>query len=526
MDQMQNRFPSLFRFLSRVNALLQSHWRLILMAALTCLSVWAGYRFAWATQPNGIGVRSDSVAYFWSAHNLAGGVGLGRITSSGDFKPMTHWPPLYPMVLSLFELAGIPALNGARFLGIFLFMAIIFLTGLCIARFTRSFWFAFLGAAILALCPGFWETGLYAMTEPLYLVFSLVAFLTFDQFILTRHWRWLAACSVSLACGFMTRYIGFTLVGAFIVVILIQNAWSFQQRLKRAFVLGSISIFPILLWMIRNAIQGGTPTNRSLQYYPVSIGDFNLAWQTFSGWFEPDQVIFQVGLGKILVIMAGLLIFFLLAAVSKPVLQAKVQSWIPACSIFYLVFYCVGVLGSRYFLDPLITFFEQRIIFLIYIPLLFIVLFIFNWLFNKAREKSIYWGAVVLVIAILFAYSYVLVYQAKYEHFVDDSHERGLDYSDKTLKSSCLMPVLKDLSSDTRFFTDNIERLYFFTQRNSDQINDEKQVIQLSQDKTGSGIVFVFFTKSEMPALVGKQFPSVITACLAPVIDIIPPSGP
>jgi 4-amino-4-deoxy-L-arabinose transferase-like glycosyltransferase len=523
---MQNRFQPIIRFITLTNAQCQKYWLFILIFALTGLSVWTGYHFAWATEPYGIGVRSDSVAYFWSAHNLVNGIGLGRITANGDFKPMTHWPPLYPMALSLFEMVGIPALNGARWLGVFLSGTIVFLTGLNIARFTRSFWFSFLGAFILSVCPAFWETGLYAMTEPLYLFFSLSAFLLLDQFLSSGRWKWLFACGLISACCFLTRYVGFTLIGVFVAVIFFQKQWPLQQRLRRALVFGGISIFPILLWMIRNAIQAGTPTNRSLQYYPVSYADFQLAWQTFSGWFEANQAIFQIGTGKILVILAGLLLFFVYKRTSETVHQVNNKPWIPICAAFYVVLYSLGVLGSRLFMDPLITFFEQRIIFLIYIPLLFTIIFILHWFFKKAQERSIYMGAVVLVFVMLVTYSYILVYQTKYQHFINDSHERGLDYSDKSLKSSCLISGLKDVPSDYWFYTDNIERLYFFTQRNSDQINADERVLQLSQEQSDHGLVFVIFNRSEIPDMVKKQFQNQRQVCEAPMIEVIPPHSP
>jgi hypothetical protein len=73
--------------------------------------------FLEATSSHGVGVRTDSVAYLWGAENLAKGLGLGRLNGLGELKPMTHWPPFYPLLLTLFELAGIPALAGARYLG-------------------------------------------------------------------------------------------------------------------------------------------------------------------------------------------------------------------------------------------------------------------------------------------------------------------------------------------------------------------------------------------------------------------------
>ena len=85
---------------------------LFLLAGLLVMAGLAINSFLFATSTHGIGVRTDSVAYLWGAENLAKGLGLGRLNGLGELKPMTHWPPFYPLVLSLFELAAHLLLAG------------------------------------------------------------------------------------------------------------------------------------------------------------------------------------------------------------------------------------------------------------------------------------------------------------------------------------------------------------------------------------------------------------------------------
>ncbi len=122
--------------------------------------------FLSATSVYGVGVRSDSVEYLWTAENLARGLGFGRLNGLGEFKPITHWPPFYPFLLSLLFKAGVPLLVGARYLGALMDALIIFLAGLSVARLTRSVWFSLAAAFILCYSPGFWNMSLDAMTEP------------------------------------------------------------------------------------------------------------------------------------------------------------------------------------------------------------------------------------------------------------------------------------------------------------------------------------------------------------------------
>ncbi len=77
----------------------------------------------------GIGVSSDSIAYVGISENLVAGRGLTWL-GGGGLEPVTHFPPLYPIVLAGLQLFGMEGLESARFLNILLFGCNIFLIGL------------------------------------------------------------------------------------------------------------------------------------------------------------------------------------------------------------------------------------------------------------------------------------------------------------------------------------------------------------------------------------------------------------
>jgi hypothetical protein len=65
----------------------------------------------WLT-PFGVGIYVDSLYYVSSARNLIAGFGMGRITGLGIFKPMTHYPPFFSIVLAIGRLLGLPELTS------------------------------------------------------------------------------------------------------------------------------------------------------------------------------------------------------------------------------------------------------------------------------------------------------------------------------------------------------------------------------------------------------------------------------
>jgi hypothetical protein len=89
--------------------------------------------FSFWLNPFGVGIYVDSLSYISSAHNLSAGIGMGRITGLGVFKPMTHYPPLYSLVLAVHNLLGLPELTAARWISILAFGLTIVLAGLIVS---------------------------------------------------------------------------------------------------------------------------------------------------------------------------------------------------------------------------------------------------------------------------------------------------------------------------------------------------------------------------------------------------------
>ncbi len=110
---------------------------IVLAISLFVLIVLGISLFLWGTAPHGIGMRTDSVTYLWSARDLAHGIGLGTVDGFGKFKPLNHFPPLYPVLLAAFEGLGVSGLEAARWLGALFVGLNILLSGLILARLTN-----------------------------------------------------------------------------------------------------------------------------------------------------------------------------------------------------------------------------------------------------------------------------------------------------------------------------------------------------------------------------------------------------
>ena len=146
--------------------------RFIFIAFFFLLGMAATYYF-WRYTPFGVGVGHDSLFYFSAAKNFSSGLGLFWTGSGGELKPLTHFPPFYPLILAGVSQIGFPISLSARSIAAFLFGLNIALIGLVLYIFTQRFFISVLGAIFLMISPIMVETHLKAMSEP---VFFFVSF--------------------------------------------------------------------------------------------------------------------------------------------------------------------------------------------------------------------------------------------------------------------------------------------------------------------------------------------------------------
>ena len=99
----------------------------ILLLALIAISVLI---FVKCT-PYGVGLVSDSVNYINGARSLSQGNGYYRQSGGNTIKPITNFPPLYSIILSVPILFGVNGLDAAWWVSlIFFVLNLIFITAI------------------------------------------------------------------------------------------------------------------------------------------------------------------------------------------------------------------------------------------------------------------------------------------------------------------------------------------------------------------------------------------------------------
>jgi hypothetical protein len=208
----------------------------LLNCALLATACIGGFALLLWVTPNGIGLYYDSMPYLESAQNFTAGLGMGRLTC-GPFKPLTRYPPLYPLVLAALHTIGVALPLAARLVSGLALGLVSALAGASVWRATHS--------RILMLLASGWVLGSasvlsvfsWAMSEPLYAVLWLSSLLTMAAYLQDGRRHALLAAAGLAGLALLTRYVGSLPILGCAIVLAVAAA----RRQIPGVTLGSIS---------------------------------------------------------------------------------------------------------------------------------------------------------------------------------------------------------------------------------------------------------------------------------------------
>lgn len=441
-----------------MNVLKPSHAASLLILIL--LAVSATLLVLRAT-PEGLGLSDDSIAYIAGARSLLAGQGYREawLASNG---PVTHFPPGFPAALAFIGLFGLDPLRGARFLNALLFGLSTILLGILGWRMTRSLPAGLILAALFAANDPLLVVHTTAMSEPLFIFFSLLAFWAFDlHFERDGHGLWILACGILSGLAYLTRYAGLALLATFIAALLILHE-NGRKRLRNVVVFLAGALPWMIAWSIRNRIVGGSVTNRGLAWHPPSAENFDIALYNASTFLVPIETwrkaLFKIPFlfeGLIGLILGAILIWILLEAwrtLRRPPPAAR-PGTIAFANALYIFGYLIAMLASMSFFDAS-TKFKLRILVPVYVSLLILLMASGAWLWGRRREVAL--GLALLVFS-------MSVYGEA--NAVAQLEKGGQGFASFQWYRSQAMAFLRGLPADIKIYTNEPAAVYLYTGR-------------------------------------------------------------
>jgi len=429
---------------------------------LGLLAALAAFLILYAT-PQGLGLSDDSIAYIAGARSLINGEGYREawLASNGA---VTHFPPGFSSALALIGLSGLDPVRGARFVNALLFGTNTFLLGLLGWRMTRSQVAGIVLSLLFLINASLLRVHAVAMSEPLYIFFSLAAFLAFSQYFQQEKNIWLVLTGCFVALSYLTRYAGLALLATFVVaLIVLHDTWKKRVASAGGFLAGAAPF--LLAWSVRNQLVADNATNRKLVYHGLTAENVETGLYNFSEFlmpFEPWRRAWMSApnlFGIVLSIIGLALLIWLVQKGLKKFLQPSTErpEILSFTNALYIFGYLASILSSMLFFDAS-TKFKLRILSPVYVALLVLLVYLGYWLWQK---RSTIWRALVAVLAVFILFLSFSDARAT----VSQLHKGGQGYASFQWYDSEAMDFLSELPEGTRIYTNQPGPVYLYTDR-------------------------------------------------------------
>ena len=254
----------------------------------------------------GPGIDVDSVSYLNAAENIAAGNGIVITRGPDEHYAMTHWPPVYSIVLAAGTFLGLDALSFARLIGIVLIGANVFVVGILIRRYVRDDFPALIGASLVATSYAVVLAHAYALSEALFTLCCVLAVAGLASYGDTPK-RWIIClAAIAAAAATLTRYSGLALIAAGMITLLLANAASIRRRFFDVSLFGAISLAPVVVWSIRNSLVGAPSIGRDLGLESFKLYHLKSFLSGLSLWLFPVSVDRFVRLSLTVVVLVAI----------------------------------------------------------------------------------------------------------------------------------------------------------------------------------------------------------------------------
>lgn len=435
----------------------------------------------------GVGASPDSAVYIGAAQNLLSGRGL-TVPFGGQLDdPLTHFPPLYPILLAgLGQWAGGPV-AAARWLVAALFGANVLLAAVMVAN-TRptAGWAPLAGAGLLLVAPTMVSLHSMAWSEPLFLLLGFSGLLLLAVYQERGRWPALLAAGALLGLATVTRYAGVAFVAAGVLALLVLPGRPRRARLAGALALGAVGLAPLLAWSARNLALAGSATSREIAFHPIGLGHARQALDTLAGWLLlPLEASTAVKLGVLLALVGGIAVIAAWrwrqpgTAARGSRLGATLAAW-PALIwllILFSVVYVVFLAGSISFVDantPL----DDRIL----SPLYPAAAVVATWLIGAAwpNARRARWPATGLL---ALAAAFVALSAWRSAGGLAVGYEQGIGFYSRAWQASPSLMKVQELPEGSVLYSNAPEAIYLHTGRGAYQI--PRQFSPVSQTMNG-----------------------------------------
>jgi Dolichyl-phosphate-mannose-protein mannosyltransferase len=415
---------------------------------------------------SGIGVSPDSLVYLGAADSILAGKGIRTVASHSTpglagGKPLTVFPPTYPVLLSLSGILSTDRLNGARWLHSLLFAINVFLVGFSVCLATRGSFLAILCSILLFLSSAsMLHIHTMAWSDPPFIMFALSALALLALYVTKPNYWFLVGAGLSAGLAITTRYVGITIFPPTVLTVLLLKDEELKRRIKDCLVLLALGTFPLAVWLVRNTIVADTAISRSFGFHPIGVSEIKtllntllLFWVPFAGIFFFKAALLFLG-GALVLSSVLLTLKDYVWRVKKPDLNSAVQMF----AVIFAAIYPLFMLAYNSFLAPAADL-DARDFAPFYVFVNILAVSTFYQSSKLRRSARLWWGFLALTLALI----YLNAGQAV--TFAVQRHENGSGYASREWAASKSLQQVTTLPEHRTIYSNGIDAIQFVTRR-------------------------------------------------------------
>ena len=404
------------------------------------------------------GVSTDSITYINSAKSILSGKGF-----SINGKPLTHYPPLYPLLLAATGLFENNLIQVARLLNAILFgvnlvllaLADHFAAGRNFFTTTCAVFFFLSSAPILVLHSNAWS-------EPLFITLSLVCIILISMYAVRPTLNLLIFSSLSLGFAIVTRYIGIAFLPAALVIVSIGgDGQQLGRRFRDALIWIVLACAPLLILIARNIMMSGSAANRSFGFHPVSFSYyfnnlFFLRVSVYCSYLASGR-----GEGNDFGVACSFSHCSNNDSFKRPLRDINWRSIgivMPVSCLLFSLSYLLFLIISISFLDAS-TPVDMRLLSPIFLTLT-VGVFSAIWTVSQTPKKPMVWWCFLLFVALSIA-----IKTPDAIRFASDIQKNGLGYTSRQWRDSESIAFAMLLAQDVRIYSNGPDILGFMTEK-------------------------------------------------------------
>ena len=331
----------------------------LLTVLLAVISGFGSLLILLRTANYGINLTDDADSYISAARSLVSGDGFTTWTG----YPFADRSPLYSVILAVSSSPDLDVIKTAEYVNALTFGLTIFVVAMWLRSRIESRFLVVWAACTLALSISLAEFTARPGAESLFILFLCCSLFALDHFLTTQRRSFLILSAVCAAAALLTRYVGVTLIGSGLLLLLWRRDIPLRTRLSNITVWCVVAIAPFSLWILRNLLTVGSILGTVYPDEFTVLRSLHNATNEVTLWIfgvsglEPlsnlvygiTGVNIRIPTVAAIVLQSAILAYLIIGFGSvlsryRPGYYKRNQSTLAVCSAFMLVYSCFWVI--------------------------------------------------------------------------------------------------------------------------------------------------------------------------------------